>query len=100
MEYVFGTKGEVEILKVKSASGTDLTGFQQHVVETDVDTTTHSFRIARRLDRQVGADAMVYDFYEIDHHNQIVDSTKRVRERQAQDRADIDFIAMETGVEL
>lgn len=100
MEYVFGTKGEVEILKVKSAGGTDLTGFQQYTRETDIDITTHSFRIVRKYDRQIGADAQVYDFYAIDHHNTVVDKTKRMREQQAQDRADIDYIAMETGVEL
>ena len=100
MEYVFGTKDDMEILKVKSASGTDLTGFQQYIRETDIDTTTHSFHIVRQYDRQDGADGQVYDFYEIDRHNFTVDSAKRVREQQAQDRADIDYIAMVTGVEL
>ena len=41
-----------------------------------------------------------YDWYEIDHHNRIIDRTAPLAEREAQNRADIDYIAMEAGIEL
>ena len=46
------------------------------------------------------AEGNCYDWYEIDHHYRVTDKTGPVAEREAQNRADIDFIAMETGVEL
>ena len=55
MEYVFGTEGEMEVLKVKGDSHTDLTGYHQIEQEYPDQTVTDSFRIVRKLDS--GTDA-------------------------------------------
>lgn len=92
--------GRREIVKVKSTAGTNLTGWQQYVRETDVDKTTHNFRVSRKYHSEVGIDGQHYDFYEIDRHNTTVDTTKQVRGQQGQDRANLDYIAMMTDIDL
>ena len=92
MEYVFGTKGDAEILKVKSAAGTDLTGFQQVTLTTDVDQTRHTFRVLRKYRRETGCDAMIYDFYEIDRHNTAIDKTEPLKQELAATNAILDDI--------
>lgn len=81
MEYVFGTEGEVEILKVKGDTHTDLTGFQQ-VEQTYPDqTVSDSFRIVRKLDSGTDGEGRCYDWYEIDHHNRTIDKSAPVAAR-------------------
>ena len=81
MEYVFGTEGEVEILKVKGDTHTDLTGFQQ-VEQTYPDqTVSDSFRIVRKLDSGTDGEGRSYDWYEIDHHNRTIDKSAPVAAR-------------------
>ena len=75
MEYVFGTKGDVEILKVKGAAPTDLTGYHQIEQEYPDQTVTDSFRIVRKLDSGTDAEGRCYDWYEIDRHYRTVDRT-------------------------
>ena len=81
MEYVFGTEGEVEILKVKGDTHTDLTGFQQVEQEYPAQTVTDSFRIVRKLDSGTDAEGRCYDWYEIDHHNRTIDKSAPVAAR-------------------
>ena len=100
MEYVFGTEGAVEILKTKGSAHTDLTGFCQVEQKFPDQTITDNFRIVRKLDSKEDEAGNCYDWYEIDRHNRITDKTGPLTEREAQNRADIAYIAMETGVEL
>ena len=81
MEYVFGTKGDVEILKVKGDTHTNLTGFHQIERAYPDQTITDSFRIVRKLDSQEDGEGNCYDWYEIDRHNRIVDRSGPVAER-------------------
>lgn len=81
MEYVFGTKGEVEVLKVKGDAHTDLTGFHQIEQVYPDQTITDSFRIVRKLDSQEDGEGNCYDWYEIDRHNRTVDRSGPVAER-------------------
>lgn len=93
MEYVFGTEGACEIVKVHSATGTSLTGFQQVVLETDIDKTTHNFRIVEKYrTRTSEIDGSVYDFYRIDCHNTIIDKTPAVYEALAATNAALDDV--------
>ena len=46
------------------------------------------------------AEGNCYDWYTIDRHNRVIDKTKLVKEQTQQNRYDIDFLAMETGVDL
>lgn len=89
MEYVFGTKDKDEILKVKGAEHTDLTGYQQVVLETDLDKTTHDFRIVRKWDSAEDVEGNCYDWYIIDHHSSYVDTTKPVVEKTDEINANI-----------
>lgn len=102
MEYIFGRDNNTgeEVLKTKGESHTDLKGFVQTVRETDLDTTTDNFLVVCKTHSAEDDEGNCYDWYIIDKHNTIVDTTKRVKEQQAQDRADIEYIAMETGVDL
>ena len=75
MEYVFGTQGEMEILKVKGNTHTDLTGFHQMEQTYPDQTITDNFRIVRKLDSQEDAAGNCYDWYEIDRHYRVVDRT-------------------------
>ena len=81
MEYVFGTQGDVEVLKTKGDTHTDLTGF--HSVERAYpdQTNTDNFHIVRKLDSQEDAEGNCYDWYEIDHHYRVADKTARVAEQ-------------------
>ena len=81
MEYVFGTQGDVEVLKTKGDTHTDLTGF--HSVERAYpdQTITDNFHIVRKLDSQEDAEGTCYDWYEIDHHYRVADKTARVAEQ-------------------
>ena len=48
MEYVFGTEGEIEVLKTKGDTHTDLTGYQQVVQEYPGEKITDNFRVRNR----------------------------------------------------
>lgn len=84
MDYVFGTKGEVEILKTKGDTHSDLTGFHQVEQSYPDQTITDNFRVVRRLNSDEDAEGNCYDWYEIDHHNRIVDKTGPVARKAAE----------------
>lgn len=87
MEYVFGTQGEVEILKTKGGTHSDLTGYHQ-VEQTYPDQTiTDHFRIVRKLDSKEDAAGNCYDWYEIDRHYRVVDKTGPLAEQTAENVA-------------
>ena len=100
MEYVFGTKGEMEVLKVKGDAHTDLTGFQQVERVYPDQTITDTFRVVRKLGSQEDAAGLCYDWYEIDRHYRTIDKTGPVAEREARNSANIDYISMMAGIEL
>ena len=100
MDYVFGTNGEIEVLKTKGSTHTDLTGFQQIVREYPGEKITDNFRVVRKLDSQEDVGGNCYDWYEIDRHNREIDRTGPLAEATAKNTANIDYIGMMTGVEL
>ncbi len=75
MEYVFGTAGEVEVLKTKGGLHTNLTGYHQIEQSYPDQTITHSFRVVRKLDSREDEEGNCYDWYEIDHYYRVVDKT-------------------------
>lgn len=75
MEYVFGTQGEIEVLKTKGSTHTDLTGFHQIEHEYPDQTITDNFRIVQKLNSQEDGEGNCYDWYEIDHHYRVTDKT-------------------------
>ncbi len=100
MEYVFGTKGEMEVLKTKGDSHTNLTSFHQIERTYPDQTITDNFRVVRKLDSQEDEAGNCYDWYEIDHHNRIVDKSGPVAEAGARNAANIDYLSMMSGIEL
>ena len=75
MEYVFGTKGDIEVLKTKGSSHTELTGFRQIEQIYPDQTITDNFHIVQKLDSQEDAEGNCYDWYEIDRHYRVTDKT-------------------------
>lgn len=84
MDYVFGTRGEVEVLKTKGTVHTDLTGF--HSVERVYpdQTITDNFHVVRKLDSKEDVEGNCYDWYEIDHHYRIADKSGQLAAQAAE----------------
>jgi len=100
MEYIYGYDGEREILKTIGNKHSELLGRFASVRVTDVDSTEDICIIVRKLSSFEGDDGKCYDIYEIENHQRQTDKTISLLGKVAQQRADIDYIAMETGVEL
>ena len=100
MEYVFGTKGRIEVLRTKSASHTELTGYQQTVSGSETQTVTDSFRVVCKIDSQEDVAGNCYDWYEIDQHIREIDNTPAVLVGIDRNAAKIDYVAMMAGVYL
>lgn len=89
MEYVFGTKGRIEVLKTKGDHHTDLTGYHQIEREYPDQTITDSFRVVRKLDSREDAEGGCYDWYEIDRHYRMTDKTGPLAEQAAKSAAEL-----------
>ena len=89
MEYVFGTKGRIEVLKTKGDHHTDLTGYHQLEREYPDQTITDSFRVVRRLRSAEDAEGRCYDWYEIDRHYRMTDKTGPLAEQAAKSAAEL-----------
>ena len=81
MEYVFGTEGEIEVLKTKGDAHTDLTGYQQIVQEFPSEKITDNFRVVRKTGSSEDGEGNCYDWYEIDRHYRTIDKSEPVAAR-------------------
>ncbi len=98
MEYLFGTKGEVEILRTKGDTHTDLTGFHQIERAYPDQTITDNFHIVRKLKSEEDDDGNCYDWYEIDRHFRATEKARTEAEKAAESAAAIAFVVLsETG---
>ena len=88
------------MLKTKGREHTGLTGYRETRREYSDCVITDSYRVVEHIGGTEDAEGNCYDWYVIDRHYRTVDRTASIREQQAQDRADIEYIAMETGVDL
>jgi len=100
MDYVFGTKGEVEVLQTKGDAHSDLTGFQEIIQKYPDQTITDRFRVVRKTDSAEDQEGNCYDWYEIDHHYRQSDRTGPVAEAGAKNTANIDYLSMMSGIDL
>lgn len=100
MVYVFGTKGEVEILKTKGSAHTDLTGFHQIERTYPDQTITDNFRVVRKLGSTEDCEGNCYDWYEIDRHFRTIDKTGPVAEKAAEDAANLEAAVCELDVAM
>lgn len=96
MEYVFGTEGEIEVLKTKGAAHTNLTGYIQTVREFPGEKITDNFRIARKISSSEDSEGNCYDWYEIDRHYREIDRTGPIAEslNNAAQVSSIAFVVM------
>ena len=81
MEYVFGVQGEIEVLKTKGSTHTELTGYQQTIREFPGEKITDNFRVVRKMDSGEDDEGNCYDWYEIDRHYRTIDKSGPVAER-------------------
>lgn len=97
MEYIFGASGltENETLKTKGAEFTDFTGWQEVVQAFPDSTRTDRFKVVRKVSQDTDAEGNCYTWYEIDHHNTIIDKTGPVAEK-----VDAIEAAIERGLNL
>lgn len=100
MEYVFGTLDGREIVSTKGDHHSDLSGFCETEREYPDSIITDRFRVVERQWTAEDSAGNCYDRYEIDSHYRIIDKTKYTDKQVEQVRADMDFIAMMTDVEL
>lgn len=100
MEYVFGTEGEIEVLKTKGGTHSDMTGYQQTVQEFPGEKITDNFRVVRKTGSAEDTEGNCYDWYEIDRHYREIDRTGPVAEREAKNSANIDYLSMMSGIDL
>lgn len=100
MEYVFGTKSSYEILKTKGDKHTDLTGFQEIIRDFTNEKISDFFRVVRKIESKEDSAGNCYDWYEIDHHYREIDRTEPIRDAEAKNIANIDYISMMSGIDL
>lgn len=100
MEYVFGTEGEIEVLKTKGDTHTDLTGYQQVVQEFPCEKITDNFRVVRKNGSSEDGEGNCYDWYEIDRHYREIDRTPPILEALDRGAANIDYLSMMAGIDL
>lgn len=97
VEYVFGTRGRLEVLKTKGETHTDLAGYRQiRRSFAGGEVITDNFRVVRRLDRKTDPAGNCYDWYEIDRHYRTIDRSSPVAEeaRRAAAAAGSAFVAL------
>lgn len=92
MEYIFGTEGEIEVLKTKGGEHSSLTGWNETVRTYDDQIITDRFHVVRKTGSTEGPDGACYDFYEIDRHYRTTDKTPPVKEAVEANSAAIDDI--------
>ncbi len=78
-EYIFGTNGNAETLRVKGPEHTALTGFQEVTRKYPGETVTDRFRVARKLKEAEDQAGNCYDWYEIDRHYRTVDKSAALK---------------------
>lgn len=81
MEFIFGTKGAIEILKTKGSSHSDLKGWKQVENEYPDQTIVDRFYVVRPLKRDQDVEGNCYDWYEIDQHYRTQDKSKPVADK-------------------
>lgn len=100
MEYVFGTSDNIETLKIKGETHTDLTGFQEVIRKFQNQTITDRFRVVRKLDSKDDEAGNCYDWYIIDRHYRMVDRSAQMEQANAVNAANVDYLSMMIGIDL
>ncbi len=99
-EYIFGTNGNAETLRVKGPAHTALSGFQEVVQEYPSETVADRFRVVRKLKEAEDPEGNCYGWYEIDRHYRTADKTLELKQKNEKNAANIDYLSMMVGVDL
>lgn len=97
MEYIFGIKKDKEILKTKGTEHSDLKEWQRIEIKYSDCKISDSFYVESKYATKEDVEGNCYDWYYISQHNRMIDKSEVIKEQL---QADIDYIAMETGIEL
>ena len=97
MDYVFGTYKDKETVKTKSSEHTELSGWQVNKITYPDCSIEDKFYVVEKYRSDEDSEGNCYDWYFISQHNRIIDKSDAVKKAL---QADLDYIAMETGVEL
>ena len=73
MEYVFGTKKDVEILKTKGSSHSQLSGFHSLETKYPDQVITDTFHVVGLIESKTDVEGNCYDWYQIDQHIRYTD---------------------------
>lgn len=84
MEYVIGIVNDKQVLKTVAREHTDFKGWCTLVRETDVDQTTATFKVVKKLHQAEDLAGNCYDWYEIDKYNSVVEHGNRVHRLEEQ----------------
>lgn len=80
MEYVFGTRNQIEVLKTKGNRHSNLSGWHELERSYPDQIITDQFLVTKHLRSDKDAEGNCYDWYEISNHNRYTDKTGSIRE--------------------
>lgn len=99
-QYDFGTRGSIEILRTKSDTHTNLSGWNTIERKYPDQIVTDRFFVTRKYATKEDADGNCYDWYEIASHYRECDKTPVVHNETAHVAADVDYLAMMVDVDI
>lgn len=100
MEFVYGTERNTEVLKTKSINQEELNGFQTIETKYPDQVITDTFCVVKKIREKQDSEGNFYKWYEIDHHNRVIDKTPLLKKVTDKSTANIDYLSMMTGIEL
>ena len=78
MEYIFGTRRDIEVLKTKGDAHSQLSGYHEVTREYPDQVIVDRFRVVRKIDSKEDIEGNMYDWYEIDRHYRMSDKSEQV----------------------
>lgn len=100
MEYVFGSSGDVEVLKTKGPEFTDFEGFRQIERKYSDQTITDVFHIVRQYRREKDIEGNHYTYYEIDKHYRTTDRSVALTTAMRDQAAEIEDAVLELDASI
>ena len=85
MEYIFGTRRDIEVLKTKGDAHSQLSGYHEVTREYPDQVIVDRFRVVRKIDSKEDIEGNMYDWYEIDRHYRMSDKTGPIIQKEQED---------------
>ncbi len=100
MEYAFGTRENIEVLRTKGDAHTSLTNFCRIEQVYPNQTIINNFRVVRKLGSAEDCEGNCYDWYEIDRRFYTIDKTPALAEQVAETNASVENALCEQDVAI